>query len=841
MVQPKIRPSSAQQRSLSWAALVFMILSVIGSVAYAVENLLGGDDPLSPEVAFVPTVEEVTEDAIVIGFEVADDYYLYRDKMSFKIEKGEQSLADNLGTELRLAGPIYQKALMIEDDYFGEQFIFRQSTSVTLPYTAGVKPGRITLAVKYQGCADMGLCYPPITSMLKVDLPARSTAASSISSPILAPIKSASIPISDLLGSQDTQPEILPPELAYLPQIMSANDSQITVRWHIEPGYYLYRDKLSFSLLEANNTKLISAQIDPGTEQFDEFFGNVQVLRQSAEARLALESTAAFSGGSEATLQIKYQGCADIGVCFPPSVVELPIAFDLSDDAPVDLSMSAILGAAGSSGNSDQSPGTSNSAAGITTTANATSNNVVTANTPQQGSALTKTANSIAPVEQSEQDRLFSMLGSNSLWLNVATFFGLGLLLAFTPCVLPMIPILSSLIVGQGESMNTAKAFRLSLVYVLVMASTYAIVGIFVGLSGYNVQAFLQNPYVLSGIAVLFVVLSLSMFGFYELQMPASVQNRLTQWSNKQGGGQLSGVAAMGFISTLIVGPCVTAPLAGALIYIAKTGDALIGGAALFALGLGMGAPLLLIGTSAGKLVPRAGAWMNATKHIFGILMLGMAIYMISRFLPTSITMCLYGILAIMTGVHLGATDTVNKDSSGWQRFSKGAGLVVSVYGLALLIGAFSGGNSYTTPLRGVVGGSSSASNNTQTHALPFQSVKGIDGLQIAVSQASAQGRPVMLDFYADWCISCKEMEAFTFTDARVQALLKDAVVVQADVTANDSADQALLKKFDLFGPPGIIFYDPNGTEIPAARVVGYMPADKFSDHLERFVKTVGI
>lgn len=221
------------------------------------------------------------------------------------------------------------------------------------------------------------------------------------------------------------------------------------------------------------------------------------------------------------------------------------------------------------------------------------------------------------------------------------------------------------------------------------------------------------------------------MFGFYELQMPTGLQNKLAQWSNKQGGGQLSGVAAMGFISTLIVGPCVTAPLAGALIYIAKTGDALIGGAALFALGLGMGAPLLLIGTSAGKFVPRAGAWMNATKHVFGILMLGMAIYMISRFLPTSIIICLYGILAIMTGVYLGATDTVSKDTAGWQRFGKGAGLVVSVYGLALLIGAFSGGNSYTTPLRGLVGSSSTASGATQTHALPFQTIKGIDGLQI--------------------------------------------------------------------------------------------------------------
>jgi thiol:disulfide interchange protein DsbD len=374
------------------------------------------------------------------------------------------------------------------------------------------------------------------------------------------------------------------------------------------------------------------------------------------------------------------------------------------------------------------------------------------------------------------------------------------------------------------------------MVYVFVMASTYAVVGIVVGLSGYNVQAFLQNPWVLSAIALLFVILSLSMFGFYELQMPASLQTRLTQWSNKKGGGQVSGVAAMGFVSTLIVGPCVTAPLAGALIYIAKTGDAFIGGAALFSLGLGMGVPLLLIGTSAGKFVPKAGVWMNATKQIFGILMLVMAVYMISRILPTAVSMGLYGILAIMSGIYLGATDSVNRDSTGWHRFGKGAGIVVSVYGLALLLGALANGNSYTAPLKSVMSTLNTSDNGVPVHGFVFQSVKGIDGLQQAVKQASAEGRPVMLDFYADWCISCKEMDAFTFSDVQVKTLLKDVLVLQADVTENDMLDQALLKAFALFGPPGIIFYDSNGNEIPAARLVGFMSAANFKKHLQRWI-----
>ena len=365
-------------------------------------------------------------------------------------------------------------------------------------------------------------------------------------------------PAPGLFGDIPAQDELLPPELAYLPQIMTANDRELIIRWQIEPGYYLYRDKLSFSLTNAGGAQVVNADIDPGIEQYDEFFGAVRILRDVAEARLILDPPADLPASGKASLQINYQGCADIGVCFPPSHTTLPVAFD---STPSGIDINATLG---SSAASTGSAGTS---------------------------AGTTSSEPVNNLPQSEQDRLFSMLGTNSLWLNVATFFGLGLLLAFTPCVLPMIPILSSLIVGQGDSMSTGRAFRLSLVYVLVMASTYAIVGVIVGLSGYNVQAFLQNPWVLSVIAVLFVVLSLSMFGFFELQMPAGIQNKLTQWSNKQGGGQVTGVAAMGFISTLIVGPCVTAPLAGALIYIAKTGDAVIGGAALFSAGIGYGCP----------------------------------------------------------------------------------------------------------------------------------------------------------------------------------------------------------------------------------------------------------
>ncbi|NND92185.1 MAG: protein-disulfide reductase DsbD [Granulosicoccus sp.] len=808
---PLSRPRHQCSIAGALATLVSLtLLMLTAPLAWPAENLLGGEDPLSPQEAFTPSVSAVDHARITLHFDIADGYYLYRDKTSFEA----QDINPPTGgapvdpARLLLMAPEFPAAIMVDDEFFGEQAIYRNSADIGLPYTADPFTREFSLAVTYQGCADIGLCYPPTTVSVSVELPRSIDAATpgrTLSSPVVGTPSSRG-----LFDAASTQGELLPPELAYLPQVTRADDRQVTVRWLIEPGYYLYRDKLSFALDAAGGAGVASVDIDRGVEQHDEFFGTVEVLRESAEARLSLAPTVRPADAANASLQINYQGCADIGVCFPPSTTTLPLSFD-STPSESDSPATGITGAIG------------------TQSATATEQRARTAT----GSAERTIATA---QEQSEQDRLYAMLGGSSLWLNVATFFGLGLLLAFTPCVLPMIPILSSLIVGQGASMTTGRAFRLSLVYVLVMASTYAVVGVVVGLSGYNVQAFLQNPWVLSVIAVLFVLLSLSMFGFYELQIPTGLQARLTQWSNRQGGGQYSGVAAMGFISTLIVGPCVTAPLAGALIYIARTGDALIGGAALFALGLGMGAPLLLIGTSAGKFLPRAGAWMNTTKYIFGILLLGMAVYLLSRFLPGPVTMALFGLLALMSGVHLGATDTLDKDSSGMHRFGKGSGIVIALYGLALLIGAMAGSNSYLTPLRGITTASSGPGASEADHGLQFAAVKGIDGLQQVVSEASSRNRPVMLDFYADWCISCKEMEAFTFSDSRVQSLLKNAVLVQADVTANDDADKALLKKFDLFGPPGIIFYDVSGQELPAARVIGFMNAEKFGSHVQRFI-----
>ena len=883
--QRRFSSNNALGRALLATVVLMGLIAGFASVGHA--NLFGNKEPLAPELAFVPEIANVTRDSIEIEYTIADGYYLYRDKLAFTVSdvvtagnSGISSL-DTLLSEpataepVTFGPPVFAETTIIDDDFFGEQAVFRNSTTISLPYTSRPEAQSLTLAIKYQGCADIGLCYPPNVFELDVQLPQpelnarpaslqdtvnlQDTVQGTLQNTLQDALQQPYVPaessrydgnysdLAETLGGGGSAEELLPPELAYLPQILDATPSGMDVSWFIEDGYYLYRDKISFSLKHAQDVETGAALISEGEVQHDEFFGNVSVLRHSAIARVSLDGALAEQvqqlAGTQGELIIYYQGCADIGVCFPPTQTVLPVSFSAGQLATLDSGLVPLMGLLdGNGGGGDSQGGTKAGiqSGGAIAVSSAGANNAGDVVNTNAASVAQEQAAS-APPAQSEQDRLSSLLGASSLWLTVATFFGLGLLLAFTPCVLPMIPILSSLIVGQGQSMSTGRAFKLSLVYVLVMASTYALVGVAVGISGYNIQIFLQDPVVLSGIAVLFVALSLSMFGFYELQMPTSIQNKLTQLSNRQGGGQVGGVALMGFISTLIVGPCVTAPLAGALIYIAKTGDAAMGGAALFALGLGMGAPLLLIGTSAGKLVPKAGAWMNTTKHIFGILMLGMAIYMISRFLPTTVTMALYGILALMSGVYLGAADSISRQSSGWHRFGKGAGLAVSIYGVALLVGALAGGSSYTAPLRSLAGAGGGSGGTSELvaqteHALPFQRVKSIENLQSVVAQASAEGRPVMLDFYADWCISCKEMEAFTFTDERVQELLSNAVVIQADVTANDAEDQALLKRFDLFGPPGIIFYDVEGRELPAARVVGFMNSDKFSDHIRRFI-----
>ncbi len=601
--------------------------------------------------------------------------------------------------------------------------------------------------------------------------------------------------LSSLSG--DEEEEFLDPDVAFVVTAKLGDAGTIKTNWLIQDGYYLYKDKISVTPADESQIKLGELPLPEGEEKEDEYFGLIVSIDHEFNAEIPITHLASNEGAVD--LIFKYQGCAKAGLCYPPITKTLRVNLD-------------------------------------STTTNLTS---VSDSDDGVGSP-----SSTGTEFQSEQDKIAGTLASGKLWFTVFFFFGLGLLLAFTPCVFPMIPILSSIIVGQGEEISTSKAFSLSLVYVLAMAVTYTIAGVIVGLSGENIQIWFQNPWVISVFAGIFVLLSLAMFGFYELQMPSGIQSKLNSISSNQEQGSYVGAGIMGLLSALIVGPCVTAPLIGALIYIAETGDALVGGVALFSLSMGMGAPLLAIGTSAGKVLPKAGPWMDAVKAVFGVLLLALAIWMLERILPAPIILLLSGALLIVSAIYLGALDAIKEGASGWSKLWKGMGLISLVYGAILVIGAAGGSHSLLQPLQGIAGTQQIASNDaahsstSSKHALPFQQIKGLDGLQTALNQAAKEGRPVMLDFYADWCISCKEMEAFTFSDGGVQKSLNNFVMLQADVTKNDDVDKALLKELGLFGPPAILFYDPSGNELRNFRVVGFMDAGKFSAHIENFKQT---
>ncbi len=575
----------------------------------------------------------------------------------------------------------------------------------------------------------------------------------------------------DGLGGQD---DILDPDDAF--QISyDSQPGQFKVNWVIAEGHYLYRDKVKISTDDASIVAKPLIQ-SAGEAKDDPIFNKtLYVYHHFADAALPYQYT--DSGDKEVTFKVKYQGCSEIsGICYPPQTKQFTVKL-----SPISTAQAAAI-----------------------------ENNLS------------------EPV--SEQDEIANALRSGNTWFTLLIFFGAGLLLAFTPCVFPMIPILSGIIVGHGENITTRKAFYLSLVYVLAMAMTYTIVGILVGLSGENIQAWFQNPWIIGSFAAIFVVLSLSMFGFYDLQMPASIQSKLANISNSQQGGHIVGVAIMGFLSALIVGPCVTAPLVGALIYIAETGDAVLGGLALFSLSMGMGAPLLVIGASAGKFLPKAGTWMDAVKAVFGVLLLGLAIWLLERVAPAAATMALWAALIIVSAIYMGAMDSLTADSSGWKKLWKGLGVLLLIYGIIIVIGLAGGNRNIFQPLKGLAG---IAGTTVAVEHLSFKQIKGVDGLNAELAKAKAAGKSVMLDFYADWCVSCKEMEALTFADPAVKKALEGVVLLQADVTPNDDKDTELYKHFGIIGPPSIMFFGADGEERRNYRVVGYMPGDEFSQHVE--------
>jgi thiol:disulfide interchange protein DsbD len=571
--------------------------------------------------------------------------------------------------------------------------------------------------------------------------------------------------------------EFLDPAVAFRFEARMLDQQTAEITYTIAPEYYMYRERFAFKANGAGIT-LGEPQVPKGKVKYDPTFEkDLETHTGTLVIRIPVEGSGPF------TLTATSQGCADAGLCYPPQ------------------DHSANLGAGGAEPASGLPFGAGAGPGGMST--------------PQADTQAVAVAPAAAP--QSDLSSIAGILGGGSLLAIVPAFVLLGLGLAFTPCVLPMVPILSSIIVGEGKHVSRARGLVLSLAYSLGMAIVYTLLGVAAGLAGEGLSAALQNPWVLGTFALLIVAMALSMFGFYQLQLPAVLQSKLADASNRQQSGKLAGVFAMGAISALIVGPCVAAPLAGALVYISQTRDVFIGGVALFSMAVGMSIPLLLVGVSAGSLLPRVGAWMEAVKRLFGVLMLAMAIWLVSPVIPAVVQMLLWAALLLGYGFYL------LRHTRHWAAMAGGAAF--ALLGAMQLVGVASGGRDAFAPLAHLGGA-------PQHHGLVFTRIKTVDQLDAAL--AANAGKTVMLDFYADWCVSCKEMEKFTFVDQRVQDKLAATVLLQVDVTANDAHDKAMLKRFGLFGPPGIILFDAHGKEIEDSRVIGYQNAEKFLSSLQR-------
>jgi len=747
----------------------------------------------------LPVEEAFALDATISGSElelewtIAEGYYLYRHAFEF----------ESLDDEVEFGAPAIPDGETTVDDFFGETETYRGRVAVRIPVEHAGSGASLQARIGFQGCADVGVCYPPHHQTVALELPA------DVSSPTEAPASSgqlfdsspaisASGGLDGLLGNTTAQ-QALPPERAFQVEAIADGPGSILVRATPASGYYLYRESFSFAI-DDEQVAVASAQLPEGELTTDEYFGRTRVYFDQVEIPVLVERSS--SQAREVDLEVNFQGCLDGGICYPPMTRQLGVKLPEADES--DLTEPGDAGAAGSESAAD------GEAAGKAADTAAGDKNIVQSGT-------------LPPA--SEQDRLAAALGGSPL-LAMGLFLLAGILLAFTPCVFPMVPILSGLIAGEGDRMTGGRAFRLSLVYVLAMAVVYTLFGVVAGLFGHNLQAVFQHPVILVSFAALFVALSFSMFGFYELQLPSSIQTRLNELSSRAEGGTLMGAAIMGALSALVVGPCVAPALMGALIYIGQTGDAILGGLALFAMAMGMGIPLVIWGTSAGKLLPRSGAWMEAVKAVFGVGLLALAIWMLERVLPAAVGMLLWGALAIGSGVWLGALARLPADVGGWRKLWQSLGFMLLLFGAIQFVGALSGGHDWMRPLHHLAGGGSGAASQP---APEFHRVENLEQLQAAVAAADT---PVFLDFYADWCVDCVRMERRTFPDPQVAGRLGNFTLLKADITAYNDDHKAMLTHFGLIGPPAYLFFK-DGEELEAFRMFGFMPPSDFAQLLD--------
>ncbi|MDH5184363.1 MAG: protein-disulfide reductase DsbD [Gammaproteobacteria bacterium] len=744
-----------------------LLLLAIMLMPYAQAN---EDELLDPEVAFAIQVQAVDTDTVRATWKIADGYYMYRDKFVF----------ESTTPGVSLGKPKFQKGKVKNDEFFGKIEVYYKTTSVDIP-VSGAK-GKVDLVIKSQGCNEpLGVCYPPMISKLSVNM-----SSSTKSSGGLQSLSG----LANNLGLGGQQDELLPPDQAFAFKLQAADGNTLLAQWKIADGYYMYKDKIKFSIKSGDGVTISGVNLPKGKQKDDEFFGKMVVYYKELNAKvlLARENSAA----QEIVVTANYQGCSEtLGVCYPP--------------ASKDISLSLSSGIVGGSSQSV----------------------------------------SWSELDLNNSDAVLEYLLNSPIHIVILVSIILGLLIAFTACMYPMIPIVSSIIVGQGdETMSRGKGFFLTLIYVEAMALTFGLIGGIMGGigGGVGLQAYFQSPWLLIPFAGLFVLLSLSMFGFYEIQVPSALQSKLTNFSNKQKGGNLLGVGFMGALSALIIGPCGGPMLIAMLAYAAGIGTVGEGFVALFAFGNGMGLPLLAVGLLGGELLPRAGNWMNIIKATAGVILLAVALVFLERmpsiFSP-GLTTFLWAALFIISAIYMGALEPIKEAASGWNKFRKGFSVILLIYGAVFLIASLTGGSGdLNDPLHGSkltgsgVVSSSAGGSQASNH---FTLVKNVDNLKAEL----AKGKPVMLDFYADWCTYCKTYEKYVFPDPKVAALMAKFNVIQADVTANDDEDQALLKHVGVFLPPSILFFGPDGKEIRSLRVVGEMDAKQFHAQLEKVLASL--
>jgi len=737
--------------------LLPFFLLVFSTFLQAQEELLPADKAFAFKA-------NVVNNEIVLDWNVAEGYYLYKEKIK---------ISSDFSSQLGVAK--FPPAKIKNDEFFGKVGVYRKSVKVKIPVLEG-ETDSLLLNVTFQGCADLGVCYPPITKTVALDISAlKKPSLVDNAFNMFSQAKQSAQSVVDKIKPISDEP--LPADEAFALTVDAINANTLVASWDVHPEYYLYHDKF---FVDVKGAEFDTINFPKGEIKDDPLFGKVQIHKGKLEVTLPLKNIQT----QNISFTVRYQGCWTGGICYPPQEKILNLTLPVQDE---------------------------------TTT-------IVSA----QSSNPAPTAVAEAPVSLNETDKIAALLQQDNIFWVLLSFFGFGLLLSLTPCVFPMIPILSGIIVGQKGEVTTRKALIMSIVFVLAMSVTYSIAGVLAGYFGENLQVLFQTPWVLVVFSLVFVALAFSMFGYFEIQLPAGLQAKIANMSNKQEGGHLIGVAVMGFLSALIVGPCVAPPLAGALIYIGQTGDALLGGLSLFVMSLGMGAPLILIGAGVSKL-PRAGGWMDNVKYIFGILMLAVAIWLLERIIPSIASLALWAAIFTISPIAMGVLNKLTDTPSAWARIFKAIGLVIMFYGILLWGLVARGGGDMLAPLAGWGG---SSTHTEQVH-IQFEKIKSVGDLDQVLARSQKSDQIVMLDFYADWCVSCKELERFVFSNKDVVENMKDVISIQADVTKNDALDKALMAKFNIIGPPGILFFK-QGLEQRPQRIIGEINAQGFLARLNQ-------